>query len=456
MTSQHFDVAIIGGGGGLTAAYHALNDGKSVALVDAQPDALGGTCVNRGCLPTKGMIAPADVLRTIDTADRLHIKADRSNAEAGFKAIMDGIRAARAERAKGVRGWVEDAMTPFFGRARFTGEKRIEINDGRSLTADRVFLATGARPAIPPVEGLDAVPYLTNETALELDQPPESLIVIGGGYIGCEFAHALQAFGTRITIIHPDPERLLAEDHEIGDLFTKEFAERVTLELGAYASAAEKTPSGVRVSFTRGDGTTQAVEAQAVLVAAGRSPNTHDLELGTTGVETDQRGWIKADPGLRTTHPDIYAYGDCIGRGMFKHTSSVEGTIAYRNAAGDDRTMDYNTNPHAVFTEPEIASVGLTEQQCREQNLDYSAASVPYDGIAKGEILGSPAGLAKGLVEKGSDRILGFHIAGPNAALLIQEPVLAMTTGATAEDVRNTTHIHPSMTELVHKVFTKL
>ena len=455
MSEQHFDIAIIGGGGGLTAASHAVNDGKSVALIDSQPDALGGTCVNRGCLPTKGLIAPADALRAIHAADRLHIDVDRSTARPEFAKIMRSIRDARAERARGVRAWVEDTMTPFFGKARFTGEKRVEIDNGQALTADRVFIATGARPSIPPIEGLAETPYLTNETALELDTLPESLVVIGGGYVGCEFAHAFSAFGSRITIIHPDRDRLLAEDHEIGDLFTSEFAQRVTLELGAEATALESTASGVRATFTR-DGNTNTVEGQAVLVATGRSPNNHDLNLEATGVETDAKGWIKADNGLRTSHPDIYAYGDCIGRELFKLTSSTEGTVAYHNAQGDDRAVDYNANPHAIFTEPEIASVGLTEQQCEQQNLNYQAASVPYDGIAKGQILGSPPGLAKAIVEKETNRILGFHVAGPNAALLIHEPVLAMSAGLTADHVRNTTHIHPTMGELVHKVFTKI
>lgn len=453
MADKHFDVAIIGGGGGLTAAYHAVNDGKSVALIDAQPDALGGTCVNRGCLPTKGMIAPANTLRAIAAAGRLHVNT--ADAAADFKAIMDGVRAKRTERAKGVRSWVEDAMTPFYGRARFSGEKAIEMEDGRALSADRVFIATGASPAVPRIEGLDHVPYLTNESALELNELPESLVVIGGGYIGCEFAHALEAFGTRVTIIHPHPDRLLAEDDEIGDLVTAEFAKRMRLELGASATSVEADGRGIKVAFARG-GSHGTVEARALLVATGRTPNNASLNLGATGVETDDRGWIKADDGLRTTHPDIFAYGDCIGRGMFKHTSSVEGAIAYRNAAGDDRTMDYHTNPHAVFTEPEIAAVGLTERQCAEQGLDYASASVPYDGIAKGEIVGAPPGLAKGIADKQTGRILGFHIAGPHAAILIQEIVLAMTVGATVDDVRNTTHIHPSMTELVHKVMTKL
>ncbi len=455
MATEHFDVAVVGGGSGLTAAHYAVQDGKSVALIDALPDALGGTCVNRGCLPTKGLVAVADVLRTVRTADGFDISVPQNDVRVDFASVMRRIRDQRAKRARGVRSWVEDAMTPYFGRARFVGEKLLEMDDGRRLTAERIFLAPGARPAVPPIEGIDDVSYLTNVSALELETLPERMVVIGGGYIGCEFAHAFDAFGVAVTILHADAERLLSEDHDIGDIFTEALGRRVRLELGCRATSIEQVGGGVRVGYRRGD-ERGAVEGDAVLVAAGRAPNTAELELDATGVRTDERGWIDADDCLRTSHPDIFAYGDCIGRAMFKHTSSAEGFVAYRNAHGDDRAMSYDANPHAVFSDPEIGAVGLTEQACREQGLSYRTASVPYDDIAKGQILGSPPGLAKVIVEEGSQRILGFHLAGPNAAILVQEVVLAMSTGATASAIRDAIHVHPAMSELVHAAFAKL
>lgn len=453
--TQHFDVAIIGGGSGLTAASHAVDDGKNVALIDAKPNALGGTCINRGCIPTKGLVQAANVMRAIRTSDRFAVALDQSSVRCDFAKVMRTVRERRDEQSSGVRSWVEDAMTPFFGRARFTDDKLIEMDDGRRVSADTFFLATGAKPAAPPIDGLHDVDYLTNESALELDEQPGSLIIVGGGYIGCKFAHFFSALGTDVTIVHPDPDRLLSEDDDIGDVFTDAFGERVELVLGGRATGVERSGNGVRVTVEtdRGERT---LEAEALMLAAGRSPNTGDLGLKTTGVDTDEKGWIRADDAFRTSNADVYAYGDCIGRAMFKHTSSYEGGIAYRNSQGGDERASYRANPHAVFAEPEIASVGLTERDCQEQGLRYDAKAVEYANIAKGEILGSPVGLAKALVHEDTREILGFHLAGPNAAMLIQEVVVAMSLGAKADAITEAIHIHPSMPELVKKVFSRV
>lgn len=452
---EHFDVAVVGGGSGLTAAHYAVEDGKSVALIDSQPDALGGTCVNRGCIPTKGLAQSANVMRTIREADRFGISMDQASVKADFGRIMRIVRERRAEQAASTREWVEKSMTPFFGRARFVDEKLIEMEDGRRLTAEKIFLAVGARPAIPPIEGVEDAEYLTNESALELGERPRSIVIIGGGYIGCEFGHFFSALGTDVTVVHPHPDRLLSEDEDIGDVFTEAFGQRVMLELGARAAEIERGEGRVRVRVER-EGREGTIEADAVMIAAGRAPNTDGLVLGRTGVETNEKGWIEVDDRLRTSHADIYAYGDCIGREMFKHTSSYEGELAYRNSQGDDRRVSYRANPHAVFAEPEIGSVGLTERDCRERGLGFEVAKTEYANIAKGEILGSPPGLAKAIVEKGSGRILGFHLVGPHAAILVHEVVVAMSLGATAEAIKDAIHVHPSMPELVQKVFKQL
>jgi len=191
----------VGGGSGLTAASFAQKDGKRVALVDSKPDALGGTCVNRGCLPTKGMIHAADVLRTIQGAKEFGIEVVRGSVRVDFGAIMERVRAKRKRDAKGVRSWVEDAFTPFFSEARFVDEKILETEDGKRITGDAIFLATGARPAVPPIEGLDEIDYLTNESVIELEEQPKSLIILGAGYIGCEFGHFFSSVGTDVTVI---------------------------------------------------------------------------------------------------------------------------------------------------------------------------------------------------------------------------------------------------------------
>lgn len=449
---QTFDVVVLGGGSGLTAAYHAQRDDKSVALVDQQPDALGGTCVNRGCLPTKGLIQSAEVLKTIREAERMGIHLDQSSVHADFPAIMHNVRTARAKRAAAARSWVESAFTPFYGRARFVGDKIVEMEDGRRLTGDRLFIATGARPNVPPIPGLDQVTFWTNETVLELNELPESLIILGGGYIGCEFAHFFSTLGTRVTVIDRG-ECLLREDEDVREAFTHELRKKVTLVL--QADVTEVTQEDGRPTLAvQIDGESSTLAADALLVATGRRPNTDSLGLDATHVEMDGHGWVRVDEHLRTTHPDIFAYGDVIGQAMFKHTSSYEGELAYRNSQGGTQRVSYDANPHAIFSDPQIASVGLTERECQENRLDYVVATRDYAAFAKGEIVGSPPGFAKLIVEKDTDRILGFHLMGPQAADLIHEVVVAMNAGdGAAALIRQSIHIHPTLAELIHTVF---
>jgi len=452
-STEHHDVICIGGGSGLTAAWYAERDGKSVALVDDRPDQLGGTCLNRGCIPTKGLIQAAEVMQTIRRAADFGIRLDQDSVRADFPAVMNIVRERRAKSSAGVREWVEEAFTPYYGRASFVEEKLLEMDDGRRLGGDRIFIATGARPALPPIPGLEDLDYLTNESVvLELAEQPEHLVILGGGYIGCEFAHFFAALGTRVTVIDRS-ECLLGEDDDIRELFTREIGKRVELLLNADALEAVKNEDG-QGFVVEVDGEKRTVLGDQVLVAAGRKPNSDTLDLENAGIETDDRGFIVVDEHLRTTQPGIYAYGDVIGQGMFKHTSSYEGELAYRNAFGASLVVDYRSNPHAVFSDPQIGSVGLTERECREQGLEYTAARKEYADIAKGKIVGSPPGFAKLLVEKGSDRILGFHMIGPQAADLIHEIVVAMNAGqGTAGLVRRTIHVHPALAELVRGVF---
>ncbi|HET7314219.1 dihydrolipoyl dehydrogenase [Salinisphaera sp.] len=449
---QHFDNVVIGAGAGLTAAYFAVQDKQSVALVTDRPAAIGGTCVNFGCIPTKTLIQSARAIDAIKSAADFGIHVDTTTIEVDFTRIMHDMRALRADNAKGARQWVADAMTPFYTRARFVGDKLLETEDGTRLTGERIFIASGARPSIPPIQGLQDAGYWTNEDVLELERQPASLIVVGGGYIGVELGYFFAALGTEVTLINPDA-KLLAEDDDVRELFTREFGRRVTLVTGR-ATRVASTGSGKRVELESEDGETRHLEAEQILIATGRKPNTEHLDLAATGVRVDKGGAIRVDAALCTDHPHIYAYGDVIGRGMFKHTSSAEGELAYRNAQGESQRMDYHANPHAVFSEPEVAAVGLSEAECRSQSLDYRVAKLDYADVAKGKIVGAPAGFAKLLVENTSERILGCHIIGPHAALLIHEVVVAMNAdGASVDTVRRAIHIHPSLSELVGTLF---
>lgn len=451
MALQRFDMVVIGGGSGLTAAYFGQQDKKRIALVDRRPNALGGTCVNWGCIPTKGLIQAAETMKTIREAGKFGIHLPQEQVRVDFQAVVGPVLERRLKAASGTKGWVEDAFTPFYGHTRFVDEKTLEMGDGSRLTGDKIFVASGAHAAIPPVKGLDQVPYWTNEEAIGNRQQPKRLVILGGGYVGCEFAHFFATLGTEVTVIQRG-DVLPSEDRDIQELFVKQFAQKVRLLHHHEAKSVRKQGDEIIVEAEGREGKLE-VSGDQLLVATGRAPNTDGLDLEKTGVEVNDHGFIVVDEHLRTTHPDVYAYGDVIGKGMFKHTSSKEGEVAYQNAYGAKRVMDYTANPHAVFSDPQIGSVGLTQQEAEEQGLKFQVGKSEYADVAKGQIIGSPAGLAKVLVEEKTDRILGFHMAGPNAADLVHEIVVAMENGLTAQAVRDTIHTHPTMPELIKSVF---
>jgi dihydrolipoamide dehydrogenase len=448
---QHFDVVVVGGGSGLTAAYYALQDDRSVALITDRPEAMGGTCVNFGCIPTKTLIESAKTMDIIRGAGRFGIELDQASLRVDFAGIMADMRNARAENAAGARQWVERSMTPIDQRVHFVGDKLLETSTGERISGDKIFIATGARPTLPPIDGLAETGYWTNESVLELTEQPASLIIIGGGYIGAELGYFFAALGTEVTLVNPSA-RLLAEDEDVRELFTVEFGRRVQLVVGRALSV--RGEAGDKTVEVRTENGNRALHAEQILLAAGRRPNSDSLELETTGVALHESGAIRVDDYLCTDHPDIYAYGDVIGQGMFKHTSSYEGRLAYDNAYGARETVSYAANPHAVFSDPEIGAVGLTERACREDGLNYATARVDYADVAKGKIIGAPAGFAKLLFEPDSKRILGCHIIGPHAAILIHEVVVAMRLPDTQIGrVADSIHIHPSLPEMLGSLF---
>ncbi len=451
-----FDVIVIGGGSGLTATYWAEAAEKSVALIEPGP--LGGTCVNRGCIPTKTLIQSAEVANTIREAAAFGLHLDQGSVQVDFPAIMERMKSMREENVSHSDAWVDgsEQITRFSERARFVDKKTVEVGD-KTLTADVIFVCTGARPLIPPVDGLDDVPYWTNREILyDVTEQPDHLAVLGGGYIGLEFGHFFASLGTEVTIIEAE-ECLLREDRDVRSAVTQKVAEYATLHNGARAQRVEQDGDEIVIEADR-NGDAFEVRADALLVATGRRPNTEELNLEATGVETNERGWIVVDDHLATTAQGIYAYGDVIGQGMFKHTSSFEGQVAWENSQGAEEVMDYAHNPHAVFTNPQVGSVGLTEDAAEEAGLSFRTHKLGYDSTAKGEIVrAGEETFAKVIVEEETDRILGFHMVGPQAADLIHEVVVAMGCGeGTVENVTSAIHVHPTLSELVHTLFTQV
>ena len=449
-----YDVIVIGSGSGMNIVEEALGQGMSVALVDKGP--LGGTCPNLGCIPSKMLIFAADRIAEIQEAKKLGIAAEIKNVDFGF--IMERMRKFVRENQQHMRQGLSRArnLDFFEGEGHFTGEYTIEVN-GEEIKGDKIFIASGSRPLVPPIKGLDSVDFLTNETVLQLKERPESLIVIGGGYIAVEYGHFFAAMGTRVTILEMADRLVLAEEPEISELLKKELSRRLDVYTGVQAEAVEGNGHGVTVIVNDlKAGTKKEFTAQGVLVAVGRRSNADRLAVEQTGVEVDQRGFIRVNEYLETTKKDIFVVGDANGQQMFTHLANREAVLAADNAIHGSRIkMDYGAAPHAVYSHPQIASVGLTEEAARKAHR-VLVGRAKYSDVAKGEAMMEENTFAKAVVEADTGKILGFHIIGPYAPILIQEVINAMASGGNIDQIQNGLHIHPALPELILRTLSNL
>ena len=454
---KQYDVVIVGTGSGANLVGEALAHEMSVALVDKGP--VGGTCLNLGCIPTKMMVFPADRIMEIREAAKFGIEANIG--EIDFARIMDRMRKHVGASHDRIRKGLDQAreFDFYFGEARFIDDYTLEV-DGTTIRGEMIFLASGARPSVPPVKGIDTVPYLTNESVLQLEEKPASLVIIGGGYIAAEFAHFFEAMGSRVTIIQRNERLVPEEEPEISDILAKSLGSRMEVLLATEATSVRQSDNGVTVrAKNRQNGEEREISAEHVLVAAGRTSNADLLQVAKTGVETDASGYIRVDAFLETSKKNIWAFGDAIGKQMFRHAANFEADLAWDNAVhGANQPMDFSLVPHAVFSWPEIASVGLTEKQALEvlddRNLLIGRAR--YTDVARGQAMLETEGLLKVLVDAESERILGFHIIGPQASILIQEVVNVMAMDADWWQLTRSMRIHPALTEVVLRPFAGL
>jgi dihydrolipoamide dehydrogenase len=452
---KSYDVIVIGSGAGAIISDEAAAQGLKVALIDRGP-LVGGTCLNWGCIPSKMLIYTADRIVEIKEARKLGIEAEVKNID--FHSIMERMRKSRQESQTHIREGIKQSKNLDFyeGEGHFMGDYTLEVN-GDKLKGERIFIASGSRPFIPLIKGLENVDYLTNESVLELKERPDNLIIIGGGYIAVEFGHFFAAMGTEVTILEMADRLVLSEELEISDLLKGELSKRMKVYTNALAEEVIESESGVAVvTKDTNTGKRREFTAQRIMMAVGRRSNADILEVENTGVETDKKGFIKVNEYLETNQNNIFAIGDANGQQMFRHMANREAEIVAQNVFyGTKIKVDYSAIPHAVYSHPQIASVGLTEAQARE-NYNILIGRTKYFDIAKGEAMMEKEGFAKVIVEKGSSRILGFHIIGPYAPELIQEVVNAMTSGGGLEEMNQGIHIHPALSELVQYTLNSL
>ncbi len=450
-----YDTIVIGSGSGMLVVENAIAQGLDVALVDAGP--AGGTCLNVGCIPSKMLIAVADRVMEIREAEKFGIKASVDTVD--FRQVMADMRAAvRPDHEQIHRGLAAEQRLEYYeGIGRFVDDYTLQIDD-EVITGEKIFIVSGARPLIPPVPGLEEIDYLTNETLLDLETCPQSLAIIGGGYIAAEYGHFFSAMGADVTIVQRAERLVPTEDSEVSDLLATDLRRRMSVETDAEVKNVSRTENGYALSVT--DNRTEhskTVYAEKVLLAAGRQSNADRLAVENTGVSTDGRGFIETDDYLQTSKENIWAYGDANGKAMFTHAANAEADIAWQNAMHEEKkAFDYRTVPRAVFTYPPIASVGMTESEARQEG-DILVGKAQYAAAAKGmAIREQERGFAKVIVNRRDLRILGFHIIGPHAPMLIQEVVNAMALGGQPGLLFSGIHIHPAMSELIAKTFSNL
>ena len=452
---ERFDVIVIGSGSGIIVASAAVDQGFRTALVEHGK--MGGTCINVGCVPSKMLIYPTDVIAAIKESRKLGVNATMDSVD--FSNIMNRMHTLVNHDSGHQAQAVEAApnLTWFKETGEFISDYTMQVG-GHTISAEMIFIVSGARPGIPPIKGIENIGYLTSDAVLELQTPPESILIIGGGYVGMEYGHFFSGIGTKTTILQKPYRVVPEEEPEISELLKKEMQQRMEIYTGFEVIEAKQEGQLKKlVAKNRQDGSQHEFSAETVMVATGRVSNADILKPAKTGVELDERGFIKVDEYLETSKKNIWAFGDAIGIQMFKHVANYEAGVAWHNAVHDHKVkMDFSAAPHGVFSHPQVASVGLTEEQAKEQYHNILVGRAPYSETAMGAAMGFPEGFVKVIVERETGKILGGHIIGPEASILIQEIINAMVSETGFAPIAQAMHIHPAMTEVVQNAFGNL
>ncbi|SDP42114.1 mycothione reductase [Nakamurella panacisegetis] len=459
----HFDLVIIGSGSGNSIPGPEF-DHWDIAIVE---DGLfGGTCLNVGCIPTKMFVHPAELADAARHAGRLNVRSHLDAVD--WPGMRDRIFGRIDSIEAGGRAYREGPECPnitvFAGRGKFTGHKalRVELHDGTTaeITADRFVLAAGSHAVVPDLPGLSdsSVPFHTSDTIMRIDDLPESIVIMGGGYIAAEFAHVFSSFGVEVTQLARGPQLLRSHDTDVSETFTAEASARYQVHLNVKGDKVSQTGAGVEVQFRTPDGH-HTVEAQMLLVATGRRPNGANLGVEATGVQLGPDGRVMVDAHQQTCIPGIYALGDISTEFQLKHVANHEARVVRHNLAHPQQPIssDHRFVPAAVFTDPQIASVGVTEQHAIARGIRYVVKRQDYGGIAAGWAREDTTHFLKVLADPDTGLLLGAHVIGPEAATVIQPLIHAMSFGQTAHEVaRGQYWIHPALSELVENALLGL
>lgn len=444
------DVIVVGGGpAGYVAAIRAAQLGGKVTLVEE--DKLGGTCLNRGCIPTKFMLRSVEVYQLIKTAERYGISVSGATLEiAKMQAAKHKIISGLTAGVKGLLGG--NGVEVINGRAKIISPEQVEVDTAQgkkeTIAGDKIILATGAKPITLPIPGADSPDIMSVESMLEVAELPKSLVIIGGGVVGVEMATVFAKLGSQVSVVEMMPHCLPTQDDEVALVLEEALRDDgIQVCCSARVSRIDDVGGIKVVALSEGEAE-QKIEAEAVAISVGYRPNIEGLGLEECGVAVG-KGGVQVNENMETSVPNIYAAGDVVGGMMLAYVAIAEGIVAAENAQGLSSKMDYNAIPQCIFTLPEVASVGLAEQEAAAQGLEVQIGRFPFMANGMAAIIGEQRGLVKIITEPKYGQVLGVHIVGPQATSLVAEAAVAMKMEGTVDDILATIHAHPSLSEAV-------
>ncbi len=448
MSDNQYDLVVLGGGpGGYVAAIRGAQLGLKAAVID-ENQKFGGTCLRVGCIPSKALLESSHLL--IEARDHMmehgisatKLTVDLSAMMRRKASVVDTLTGGIAQLLR------KNKVTPIVGRGKLTGPNQIEVSTGETVTAKNIIIATGSVPmALPGIE-LDGDRVGDSTAALSYTSVPKRLVVVGGGYIGLELGSVWSRLGSEVIILEAMDKVLAGLDQEIARSAQRTFEKQgLQFRTNMWVESVVREGDNCKVNIKGGE----TIECDRVLVAAGRSPNTKSIGAQEVGIELDQRGFIVTDSHLKTALPNVYAIGDCIGGAMLAHKASEEGIAAVETIVKGVGHVNYDTIPAIVYTHPEIASVGKTEEQLKSEGVSYKKGSCPFGANGRARAMGAADGKIKILADAETDRILGVHAIGARAGDLISEAAIAMNFGASSEDLARCCHAHPTLSEIMQE-----
>ena len=463
---KEYDLIVIGSGAGMNVASSAYEQGLRVALVENGP--MGGTCLNRGCIPTKILTYVADIITQSKHLENLGVrmKIEKIDYPWIMKRMRDEVDGDSTRQGEAVDA--AEGIDWYKGTGAFVSDYTLEI-DGERIKAPNIIIAAGSRPLIPDIKGLEKVDYVTNDGALHLMEQPKSMVIVGGGYIATEFGHFFSAVGTDVTIIGRNRYLVKNEDPDVSEILKEELSERMNVITNhEVIEVKEEGGDKVVIAKDRDNGEKKEFRGEVLLLAAGRRSNADLFKPEKTGVKTDKNGWVIVDEYFRTSKKGIWSFGDAIGKYQFRHVANDESQIVWYNLVRtlnaqheqnepELLTMDYHAIPRAVFSYPPIATVGMTLSEAKKSGLSLFVGQADYSIAAKGFAMGNPNSLIRVIVDGDSRRILGATIIGPYSPILIQEIInLMYTPEGSYQPMFQAMHIHPALPEVIQRAFGRL